>query len=124
MSRASASSSARKLGDCADGRIVIVLKVGATWTRILCDGQEGCVLTAAITLCGAVPEESFSSAALTHNGRTDASTAISVYTSPNGNRRIDQWRAGRSVVVLGETGSWAEIEIDGWHGFIKSAYLE
>lgn len=122
--RASASSSARKLGDCADGRIVVVLKVGATWTRILYDGQEGCVLTAAVTLCGAVPEENFSSAILTYKGRTDASAAISVYTATNGKRRIDQWRAGKEVVVLGETGSWAEIEIDGWHGFVKSSYLE
>jgi len=122
--RASASSSARKLGDCEDGRIVVVLKVGATWTRILYDGQEGCVLTAAVTLHSAVPEEDFSSATLTYKGRTDASAAISVYTATNGKRRIDQWRAGKAVVVLGETGSWAEIEIDGWRGFVKSAYLE
>lgn len=122
--RANASSSARKLGDCEDGRIVVVLKVGATWTRILCDGQEGCVLTAAVTLCDAVPGEDFSCAVLTYKGRTDASAAISVYTAANGKRRIDQWRAGKAVVVLGETGSWTEIEIDGWRGFVKSSYLE
>lgn len=122
--RASASSSARKLGDCEDGRIVIVLKVGSTWTRILYDGEEGCVLTAALKLCGAVPEEDFSTATLAYKGRTDSSATISVYTATNAKRKIKQWRVGNDVVVLGETGSWTEVEIDGWHGFVKSAYLE
>ena len=122
--RASASSSAKKLDDCEDGRIVAVLKVGKTWTRIMYDGKEGCVLTAAIKLCGAVPEEEITTATLSYKGRTDSSATISVYTATNGKRRIDQWRVGNEVVILGETGSWTEVEIEGWHGFVKSAYLE
>ena len=122
--RASASSKARSLGQCEDGRIVVVLKVGSTFSRVLYDGMEGCVLTSALTLCGAVPEEDFSTATLSYKGRTDSSATISVFTSRSADRKIDQWRVGNTVVTLGETGSWTEIEIDGWHGWCKTAYLE
>lgn len=122
--RASASSKAKNIGQCEAGRIVVVLKVGKTYTRILYDGKEGCVLTDALTLCGAVPEEDVSTAILSYKGRTDSSATISVYTAKNANRKIRQWRVGNEVVTFGESGSWTEIEIDGWHGWCKSAYLE
>ena len=122
--RASASTKAKSLGQCEAGRIVVVLKGGSTFTRVLYDGKEGCILTSALTLCGAVPEEDFSTATLSYKGRTDSSATISVYTATNGKRRIDQWRVGNDVVVLDENGSWTEVEIDGWHGFVKSDYLQ
>ena len=122
--RASASNKAKSLGQCDAGRIVVVLKVGKTYTRILYDGKEGCVLTSALTFSGAVPEEDFSTATLSYKGRTDSSATISVYTEKNANRKIRQWRVGNDVVVISESGSWSEIEIDGWHGWVKSAYLE
>lgn len=122
--RASASSKAKSLGQCEDGRIVVVLKVGSTFTRVLYDGKEGCVLTSALSFSGAVPQEDFTTATLAYKGRTDSSATISVYTAKNANRKIKQWRVGNEVVVLSESGSWSEIEIDGWHGWVKSAYLE
>lgn len=122
--RASASSKAKSLGQCEDGRIVIVLKVGSTFTRVLYEGKEGCVLTSALKLCGAVPEDEFSTAILSYKGRTDTSATISVYTAKSAKRKIRQWRVGNDVVVLSQSGSWSEIEIDGWHGWVKSAYLE
>ncbi len=122
--RASASNKAKSLGQCEDGRIVIVLKVGTTYTRVLYEGKEGCVLTSALKLCGAVPEDEFSAATLSYKGRTDTSATISVYTAKSAKRKIKQWRVGNDVVVLSESGSWSEIEIDGWHGWVKSAYLE
>ncbi|MBQ2952584.1 MAG: hypothetical protein IJE07_03415 [Clostridia bacterium] len=122
--RASASSKARSLGQCTDGRIVVVLKVGSTFTRILYDGKEGCVLTAALTFYGAVPEEDFSTAELAYKGRTDTSATISVYSTRSASRKIRQWRVGNEVVVLTQGSSWSEIEIDGWHGWVRSDYLE
>lgn len=122
--RASASSKAKSLGQCTDGRIVVVLKVGTTFTRILYDGKEGCVLTDALTFSGSVPEEDFSIATLAYKGRTDSSATISVFSNRSASRKIKQWRVGNEVVVLSESGSWSEIEIDGWHGWVKSAYLE
>ena len=122
--RASPSSKAKSLGQCMAGRIVVVLKVGTTFTRVVYDGKEGCVLTSALVLCGAVPEADFSSATFSYKGRTDSSATISVYTATNARRKIDQWRVGNTVVTLGESGSWTEIEIDGWHGWCKTAYLE
>ncbi len=122
--RASASTKAKSLGQCDAGRIVMVLKVGSVFSRIVYDGQEGCVLTDALTLCGAVPEADFSAATLSYKGRTDSSATISVYTAKDAQRKIQQWRVGNEVVKLGESGSWTEIEIDGWRGWCKSAYLE
>lgn len=122
--RASASNKAKSLGQCMAGRIVVVLKVGTTYTRILYDGKEGCVYTSALRFFGAVPEVDFSFATLAYKGRTDSSATISVYTASNADRKIRQWRVGNEVVTLGESGSWTQIEIDGWHGWCKSAYLE
>lgn len=122
--RASASSKAKSLGQCEAGRIVVVLKVGSTFTRVLYDGKEGCVLTSALKLCGAVPEEDFSTATLSYKGRTNSSATISVYTEKTAKRKIKQWRVGNDVVTLGESGVWTEIEIGGWHGWCKSEYLE
>lgn len=122
--RASASTKAKSLGQCEAGRIVVVLKVGKTFSRVVYEGEEGCVLTSALTLCGAVPQEDFSTATLAYKGRTDSSATISVYTSKSADRKIKQWRVGNEVVTFGESGSWTEIEIDGWHGWCKSAYLE
>ena len=122
--RASASTKAKSLGQCEAGRIVVVLKVGSTFTRVLYDGKEGCILTSALTLCGAVPEEDFSTATLSYKGRTDSSATISVYTEKNAKRKIKQWRVGNDVVTLGESGAWTEIEIDGWHGWCKTEYLD
>ncbi|MBR3764585.1 MAG: hypothetical protein IKK57_08590 [Clostridia bacterium] len=122
--RASASNKAKSIGQCEDGRIVVVLKVGSTYTRILYDGKEGCVLTAALTFTGSVPVGEFSTAELAYKGRTDTSATISVYTAKNAKRKIKQWRVGNEVVVISESGSWSEVEIDGWHGWVKSAYLE
>lgn len=122
--RASASTKAKSLGQCEAGRIVIVLKVGKTFTRVLYDGKEGCVLTSALTFSGAVPAGEFSTATLCYKGRTDTSATISVYTAASTKRKIDQWRVGNDVVVLDENGSWTEVEIDGWHGFVKSDYLQ
>lgn len=122
--RASASSKAKSLGQCKDGRIVVVLKVGSTFTRVLYEGKEGCVLTSALTFSGAVPADEFTTATLAYKGRTDSSATISVYTATSAKRKIDQWRVGNEVVVLNEKGSWSEVEIDGWHGFVRSDYLK
>jgi len=122
--RASASSKAKSLGQCEDGRIVVVLKVGSTFSRVLYEGKEGCVLTSALSFSGTVPQEDFSVATLAYKGRTDSSATISVCTARNANRKIKQWRVGNEVVVLSESGTWSEIEIAGWHGYVKSAYLE
>jgi len=122
--RASASTKAKSIGQCEAGRIVVVLKVGTVFSRIVYDGQEGCVLTDALTLCSAVPEKDASTATLSYKGRTDSSATISVYTGKDAKRKISQWRVGNEVVKLGESGSWTEVEIDGWRGWCKSAYLK
>lgn len=122
--RASASSSAKSLGQCDAGRIVVVLKVGKVYTRILYEGKEGCVLNSTLEFYPVAEDGAYGDATLSYKGRTDSSATISVYTATDADRKIEQWRVGNDVVTLGESGSWTEIEIDGWHGFVKTAYLE
>ena len=122
--RASASSSAKAIDQCLDGRIVVVLKVGSTFTRVLYEGKEGCVLTAALTFTGSVPAGEFDVATLCYKGRTDSSATITVYTAKTAKRKINQWRVGTEVVVLNVEGNWSEVEIDGWHGWVKNDYLQ
>lgn len=122
--RAKASSSAKSLGSVDAGRIVVVLQVGDKFSRIVADGKEGFVLTDVLSFCQAAPMGSYGQAVLIYQGRTDSSATISVYTAPDASRKIRQWRVGNQVMTGGERGAWTEIEIDGWHGFVKTEYLK
>ena len=122
--RESASSKAKAIDQCDAGRIVIVLRVGEAWTRILYEGKEGLVLNSTLDFHAAVPVDEFDTATLSYKGRTNSTATISVYTSASTSQRIDQWRVGNEVVTLGENGSYTEVEIDGWHVFVKTEYLD
>lgn len=122
--RATASTKGKSLAQCGAGRLVIVLKVGETFSRVLHDGQEGFVLNDALTFTGVIPATDAISATLIHQGDTDSSAAISVYTSSAADRRIDQWRAGHPVAVISTSGAWAEIEIAGYHGWVRTEHLK
>ena len=122
--RASASSNAKALAQCEAGRIVIVLRVGEVYTRILYNGQEGLVLNSTLQFYGAAAEEDYTVGTLIYKGRTDSSATISIYTEASTSRRIDQYRVGNDIVVFGESGSFSEAEIDGWHGFVKTEYID
>lgn len=122
--RESASSKAKAIDQCDAGRIVIVLRVGEAWTRILYEGKEGLVLNSTLEFYPVVPVDEFDTATLVYKGRTNSTATISLYASASTSQRIDQWRVGNEVVTLGEKGNYTEVEIDGWHGFVKTEYLD
>lgn len=122
--RASASSSAKALAQCDAGRIVIVLRVGEVYTRILYNGMEGLVLNSTLQFCGTAAEGDYDVGTLIYKGRTDTSATISIYTEASTARRIDQYRVGNEIVIFGENGEYTEAEIDGWHGFVKTQYID
>lgn len=122
--RASASSSAKALAQCDAGRIVIVLRVGEVYTRILYNGKEGLVLNSTLQFCGVAAEGDYDVGTLIYKGRTDTSATISIYTEASTSRRIDQYRVGNEIVIFGENGEFTEAEIDGWHGFVKTQYID
>lgn len=122
--RAKASTNAKSLGSVDAGRIVVVLKVGETFSRIVADGKEGFVLTDVLSFYQAAPMGSYGQATLVYQGRSDTSATISLYTAPDATRKIRQWRVGHQVMTLSEALSWTEIEIDGWHGYVKTEYLK
>ena len=122
--RASASSSAKALAQCDAGRIVIVLRVGEVYTRILYNGMEGLVLNSTLQYYGAAAEGDYDVGTLIYKGRTDSSATISIYTEASTSRRIDQYRVGNEIVISGGSGDYTEAEIDGWHGFVKTQYID
>lgn len=122
--RASDSTKAKSLMQCKAGMIVVVLEVDDLFTRVMCEGKEGYILTNALTLCGAVPEEDFTHATLAYKGRTNTSSTVPVYSARTSGWKIKQWRVGNEVVKLNEVGKWSEIEIEGWHGWVKTEYLK
>ncbi len=122
--RATASSKGKALGQCDAGRIVLVLRVGDNYSRILYDGKEGLVLNSTLEFLPIVPVDEIETATLIYKGSTTSSATISVYTSTKADRRVDQWRVGNEVVTFGERGSFTEVEIGGWHGFVRTQYLD
>lgn len=122
--RATPSNSAKSLGQCVSGRIVVVLKVGSVYSRVLYDGKEGCVLNDALSFLPIVPADEIETATLIYKGRTDSSATISMYDAASTKRTIDQYRVGNEVVVLGTDGSYTNAEFDGNHGWFKTQYLQ
>ncbi len=122
--RSKASDNYRTLRYCEAGRLVIVLRVGQVYTRILYEGTEGFVLTGALQFLPIAQPDDFTVTTLMYEGRTDSAATISMYHTASADRKLKQFRVGKEAELLGEQDTWAEIELEGMHGFVKPAYLE
>lgn len=122
--RSKASTNYRTLRRCDAGRLVIVLRVGQVYTRILYEGTEGFVLTGALQFLPIAQPDDFTVSTLAYEGSADSAATISLYHTASTDRRLKQFRVGKEAELLGEGEPWAEVELEGMHGFVKSAYLQ
>lgn len=110
-------------------RIVLVLRIGKSYTRILCDGVEGFVLTDALDFypVGGVKEEDAPTPVpgwVSYKGKVNSKQSVNIRQSgQNGSRIIEEIRAGTPVWVFQQEGKWSEIEVDGYRAFILSEYI-
>lgn len=110
-------------------RIVLVLRIGKSYTRILCDGVEGFVLTDALDFypVGGVKDENAAMPVpgwVSYKGKVNSKQSVNIrQNGQNGSRIIEEIRAGTPVWVFQQEGKWSEIEVDGYRAFILSEYI-
>ena len=113
---------------CDTNRVVVVLRVGKGYSRVLYDGVEGFVMTDALEFypVGGVKqgEEAPKPGWVSYKGKTNSRQKINVrQNGKNGSRIVDEFKAGTPVWVFGTEGKWAEIEVGGYRAYILKKYL-
>lgn len=127
--RSKASSKGSVLMKCKTNRVVIVLKVGKKFSRVLYDDTVGFVLTSALKFCpvGYVKDEKAEDPTtgwITFRGKTDSNNTINVrMNGKNGSRILGDFKAGTPITIFEVGSKWAEIEVEGYHCFILSEFV-
>ena len=117
-------SEGRVTKSCSAGLMVTVFDLGEKYTGIICEGQEGYVLTSSL---GFPASLSLSAVALTsYQGSTDDSRhKINLRAKASGSsRRLAQFGCGVPAEVLLTEGDWSEVILEGWHGYIQNGFLQ
>ncbi len=111
--RAKAASNAKVLMQCSAGQLVAVTEPGKKFTRVVCEGVEGYVLTSALNFLPVTQAE---------KGVLAASTTM--YAQASTKQPVSSLPAGTEVAVLTQDGVWCCIEVDGLRGYVKTACFE
>lgn len=118
-----ASKHGKGIGKIDAGKLVLVLKKGTNFTRVWADGTIGYVMTAALDFYGVSTDDEYADDTLAKNGSANGRASIGVRLSPkSAARTICKYPTGTPIVVFNDTGAWAEIDVDGYHGFIQSKF--
>lgn len=121
--RAQMSTKAKALGTLHSGRAVLLLAKGKTFSLVRHEGKEGYALTAHLKEVAPRAElgiyTQVISVVTTREAnvrlRADAARNAPVYTSV---------KSGLYVVVLGTEEGWAQVEYEGYHGYMMADYLK
>lgn len=119
--REEASKKGKVIMSCEAGRVVAVLRVGSVYTRIVYDGVEGLVLNSCLKFYETPDEGSFTTGLLSARGKTNTTATVSVYQLTKSRRRLDKIRVGAVLAVMDKDGEWYEVDVNGYHGFVKDA---
>lgn len=119
--REEASKKGKIIMTCKAGRVVTVLRVGDVYTRIVYDGVEGLVLNSCLKFYETPDEDAFTTGLLSAKGKTNTTATVSVYQLTKSRRRLDKIRVGAYLAVMDKVGEWYEVDVNGWHGFVKDA---
>ena len=62
---------------------------------------------------------------VSYNGETDGLRSVAVYLKGSTSaRKVAEVPTGSIATVYSQKKSWSEVDVAGWHGFIKTEYLE
>lgn len=100
------------------GTVVAVIRVGGSYARVCHNGTVGFVMLDALKFApNQLPD--VQSGVLTSDGRTGEIVVHDV--GKTGSNMIGAYPAGTPVVIFSIGKTWAEIEVDGLHGFVLSS---
>ncbi len=120
--RKTSKKSSAVLQKLTAGTLVRVFDIGKTMTGIYVGDQAGYVLNSTIQLTGT--SEDYNTGILTYNGSLTNTHRINFYTAAKeSSKKIQGVYAGTSVVILGVSGTWTELDLEGYHGYILSKFV-
>lgn len=122
--RAEASGSSELVTACKAGRIVAVLEyTGASFTKILYDGEEGYIRTDCL-IFNEGDKAPAGTGTIHVKGATDGETTVTVRsTASKSTAKVAALATGTVVTVHGTDGDWYLVEFDGWFGYVQDQYL-
>lgn len=104
------------------GKLVLVIIKGEQFSRVWYDGQIGYMQNKTLQFTG-VNTDGVNSL-LSLKGKTNGRAKVNVRQTPKANgRKVCAYPTGTEVTVLSVEGSWAEIDVRGYHGYVQTKFL-
>ena len=104
------------------GRVVFVFDYGKKYTGVICGDTAGYVLTEALAFLGI--RHVYGQATVAYNGSTTRKTNLRLRSRPNqSGQSLTAVNPGMRAVLLSQDDTWMQVDINGWHGFIRKKFL-
>lgn len=121
--RAKTSQKSFIMDHCLTNRVVRVISVGKTWSKVDYNGMRGYVLTGALTFYPNAMR-TYDSGVISRKGKTAGKGTINVRANPkNGSRILGDYTLGTPLTILDWGEKWCEVDVEGWHCFILTEYV-
>ena len=110
------------LTKCPAGKVVLVFDYGEKYTGVFYKGYGGYVLTEALKFIG--DRVSLGGATVSYEGSTTRTTNLRLRASPNqSGQSLTAVNPGMRATMVGAAANWVEVDINGWHGYIRIKFL-
>ncbi len=120
--RKTSKSSSLILEKVTAGTIVRVFDIQSKMTGIYVGDKAGYMLNSALKLTE--PYSTFTTGRLSYKGSLTNTHRINLYTqAKESSRKIKGVHAGDVITILSDNGSWTELDMSGFHGYVLSKYV-
>ncbi len=110
------------LTKCPAGKVVFVFDYGEKYTGIFYNGYGGYVLTGALKFIG--DRISLGGATVSYEGSTTRTTNLRLRARPDqSGQSLTAVNPGMRATMVGAAANWVEVDINGWHGYIRIKFL-
>ncbi len=121
--RAKKSQKSFVMDHCEKCQVVRVISTGKTWTMVDCNGMRGYVLTSGLTFYDNSPKD-FVTGVVTFRGKTTSKNMVHIRSGVTGSsRQLQEFACGTPLTIFMKDGKWCEVDVGGWHAYIKSEYV-
>ncbi len=121
--RAKKSQKSFVMDHCEKCQVLRVISTGKTWTMVDCNGMRGYVLTSGLTFYDNSPKD-FVTGVVTFRGKTTSKNLVHIRSGITGSaRQLQEFACGTPLTIFMKDGKWCEVDVGGWHAYIKSEYV-